>query len=376
MSPKGIHIVSFDVPYPADYGGVIDVFHRCKALKESGVKVILHCFEYGRGERKELLEVADEVHYYARKKSLWEVCSATPFIVKTRENKQLLQRLLADNFPILFEGIHTCAYLHHPSLKKRWKGVRAHNVEHDYYRGLAKVEKQFLKKLFFLWEAKKLEKFEKNFNAAQEILTVTPKDNEYYQKNFQKGVYIPVFNPLNWGSETREIGDYALFHGNLSVMENENAVRYIVEQIWEKDTPLKLYIAGKNPPATLTQFLNSQDYEIKCIPNPSDEELNRLIKNAKINLLPTFQDTGIKHKLLNCLANGGFCLANDDMVRGTGLGKFCIIVNSVTEWKEKIKEIGQTKEEDDLFIERKKELRRLFNLQENALRIRALAGID
>jgi hypothetical protein len=51
---KHLHIISFDVPYPANYGGVIDVFYKLKNLHKAGVKIILHCFEYGRGEQKEL----------------------------------------------------------------------------------------------------------------------------------------------------------------------------------------------------------------------------------------------------------------------------------------------------------------------------------
>ena len=29
---KEVHIVSFDVPYPPNYGGVIDVFYKIKTL--------------------------------------------------------------------------------------------------------------------------------------------------------------------------------------------------------------------------------------------------------------------------------------------------------------------------------------------------------
>ena len=39
MSDLHIHIVSFDIPYPANYGGVIDVFFKAKFLAEKGVKV-------------------------------------------------------------------------------------------------------------------------------------------------------------------------------------------------------------------------------------------------------------------------------------------------------------------------------------------------
>ncbi len=30
-SGEHIHLISFDVPFPADYGGVIDVFYKIKA---------------------------------------------------------------------------------------------------------------------------------------------------------------------------------------------------------------------------------------------------------------------------------------------------------------------------------------------------------
>jgi len=33
---KHLHIVSFDVPYPPDYGGVIPIFALLRKLKEEG----------------------------------------------------------------------------------------------------------------------------------------------------------------------------------------------------------------------------------------------------------------------------------------------------------------------------------------------------
>ena len=68
-SDKHLHIVSFNVPYPPDYGGIMDVFYKLKALHAEGVKVKLHCFEYGRGPSSELNYYAEEVFYYPRKNS-------------------------------------------------------------------------------------------------------------------------------------------------------------------------------------------------------------------------------------------------------------------------------------------------------------------
>ena len=48
MENKRLHIVAFDVPFPANYGGAIDVFYKLKALHQLGIRITLHCFEYGR----------------------------------------------------------------------------------------------------------------------------------------------------------------------------------------------------------------------------------------------------------------------------------------------------------------------------------------
>ena len=51
----------------------------------------------------------------------------------------------------------------------------------------------------------------------------------------------------------------------------------------------------------------------------NQKDLDRLFENAHINVLPTFQNTGIKLKLLNTLYQGKFVIANDDMIDHTGL---------------------------------------------------------
>ncbi|MBK6399036.1 MAG: hypothetical protein IPF75_12445 [Bacteroidetes bacterium] len=89
MSSDHLHIISFDVPYPADYGGVIDVFFKLKALHEAGIKITLHCFEYGRTEQKELEKYCKKVYYYPRKNSRSLLFNTLPYIVLTRSSDQL-----------------------------------------------------------------------------------------------------------------------------------------------------------------------------------------------------------------------------------------------------------------------------------------------
>jgi hypothetical protein len=151
-----LNIVSFNIPYPADYGGVIDVFNRIKTLHSMGVKIILHAFQYGRKVSPELEKYCSQVYYYKRHTGFWSHISLLPYIVKSRRSGLLLSRLLENDAPILFDGLHACYYLADRRLRNRCKIVRAHNIEHRYYYGLYRLPSSFFKKSFYLLESWKL----------------------------------------------------------------------------------------------------------------------------------------------------------------------------------------------------------------------------
>src|SRR5436190_4283124 len=90
---KHLHIISLNVPYPVDYGGVYDLFYKLPALKQQGIKIHLHCFEYGRGEQPALNEYCEKVYYYKRLSGLSGLSLHLPYIVASRKNEKLLQRL-------------------------------------------------------------------------------------------------------------------------------------------------------------------------------------------------------------------------------------------------------------------------------------------
>ena len=93
-----LHIVSFNVPWPANYGGVMDVFYRLRALSRAGLRIHLHCYTYGRPEAPELEPLCVEVRYYKRDMSLLRQLDRRPFIVSSRCNKELKARLQQDRY--------------------------------------------------------------------------------------------------------------------------------------------------------------------------------------------------------------------------------------------------------------------------------------
>ena len=353
MAEKHIHIISFDIPFPANYGGVIDVFYKAKALSDQGVKVHLHCFQYGRDSLEYLRGLFHEVHFYKRDISKKHLFKSIPYIVSTRISEKLVENLLKDNYPILLEGLHTSALLEESRLKTRQRLVRAHNIEHEYYQNLAKVETGLFKKYYFYNEGAKLKRYEKILEKADRILAISENDKEYFSNEFSRVVHVPAFHPFTEVKSKKGKGDYVLYHGNLSVPENENVVNYLVDKVFNDiDVPLK--IAGLNPPSHLRSKLRSIP-NIELIPNPADDVLQDMVENAHINISITAQKTGLKLKLLNNLYNGRFSLVNEKMISGTSLDKLCVIANNHVTLKRRIKILFKKS-----FTEKDIELRKEF----------------
>jgi len=365
MSKKNhLHVVSFNIPFPANYGGVIDVYYKIKALHDAGIKVHLHAFHYGRDIPKELEDICHIVHYYPRKTFFQAVYSSVPYIVGSRKSDDMLSVLIQDEYPILFEGIHTCFYVNHPSLKSRLKVVRMHNIEWDYYNSLGKAEKNFFIKFYLYSESSKLKKYEDILKDANLILGISLKDTAYLDERFQNVHYVPAFHPHEHVKSKTGISDYALYHGNLKVQENNQAAIYLIKKIFDT-LPNKLTIAGTAPSDMLKKEMKKQE-RYQLIESPYDAQMQELIENAQINILPTFQPTGIKLKLINALYNGRWVIANPFMVQNTGLEELCIVANTADEMIQAVLEYMNKPFPQEIIEQRKKVLHERFSNHANA----------
>ncbi|MCC7028779.1 MAG: glycosyltransferase [Chitinophagaceae bacterium] len=307
---KKLHIISLDIPYPPDYGGMIDVYYKIKALAAAEVEITLHCFQYGKRQpADELLQYCRKVHYYPRKTGVAGLHATLPYIISSRRDKTLLQNLKQDDAAILFEGLHCTFLFNEASLNNRVKILRAHNIESDYYRELAKNSRSFLKKIYYYLEAGRLLQYENNLRNLTQILAISQADEKALRKKYNDAavLYIPAFHAIEKVTSLTGTGTYCLYHGNLSVAENIQSVLFLAQQIFsELNTPL--IIAGKNPAPEIVALASDQ---IRIISNPDENEMQTLIKQAQIHVLPSFQQTGIKLKLLHALFAGRHCISND-----------------------------------------------------------------
>jgi hypothetical protein len=361
-----IHLVAFDIPYPANYGGVIDIFYKIKSLHACGVKVILHCYEYGRSRSAELNKICHAVYYYKRRTFKNPFYSKLPYIVASRNTGELLENLKNDSHPILFEGLHCCYYLSHPELKSRLKIVRTHNIEHDYYKKLEEIESNFFKKYFFRVESERLKKFETVLKHADIIAAISPADFRYFKKKYNdKVIYLPAFHPNEQTRSVNGKGEFALYHGNLAVGENDEAARFLADHVFA-DPGFSLVIAGSNPSPALLKSIEGKS-NIRLLSQLNSSEMLDYIKNAHVNILPTFQSTGIKLKLINALYLGRHCLVNLPMVQNTGLEDFCTIANTPRQFQKSLEKLWKKPFSVQELQDRKTFLEAHFNNRKNIL---------
>lgn len=366
MAEKHLHIITHDVPWPADFGGVIDQFYKIKTLYQYGVKIHLHCFVNKRPPQDELKKYCETVSYYKRHTGIRHFSFSIPYIVSSRKNNELLKNLSKDNYPVLMEAIHSSYYLYAGELTNRIGLVRLHNAEFEYYHHLAMHEKNVFKKYYYNHESRLLKKYEKKLAEKVKIAALSGQDVEVYQHLFKANniIHLPLFLPYLNAAGKEGIGCFCLYHGNLSINENEEAAIWLLQNVFN-DIKIPFVITGKNPSQKL-EFLAHQQPHTCLVANPSDKELHDMIAKAQINILPSFNNTGIKLKLLNALYNGRHCLVNKAGVEGSGLNRLCAIAEDADDFKTAIQylyAIPYTKEENE---KRQLLLQQLYNNQKNA----------
>jgi hypothetical protein len=363
-----LHIITLNIPYPPDYGGMIDTFYRINALHSLGVKIHLHCFEYGRKHSRELESLCESTNYYKRKTGFLSNVSLLPYIVASRRSKLLLEKLTEDDYPILFDGLHTTDLINHPSLSNRRKIVRLHNIEHLYYKNLCENEPGLFKKGYFLLESFRLKRYEKVLVNSDCIVAISEGDKKNIEQSCLKVILCPPFHAYNEIRSLPGTGDYIIYHGDLSVQENASVADSLILNIFSR-LPFRCIVAGKNPPDKI-RFHASQYSNITLVANPDEEQMSGLIKNAHISILSAKSANGFKLKILSALFAGRHCVVNIVVADAYPLlRQFCVIADSDEEIMAKLDLLMNQPFTLEMIQERHELLTEQFNVKDNARKL-------
>ena len=366
---KHLHIITHELPWPADYGGRMDLYYKITALSRKGILLHLHAFSKELPTDdffQKMKAYCTEVNVYPRKGLPSPKDILLPYIISSRNSSLLLSNILKDRHPVLLEGLHCSYLLHSGALQDRKVILRAHNVEFIYYRQLAEGEPSFLRRLYFQVESQLLKKYEKKIIPKLSVLCVSELDRFEYHRCFGKSdaFFLPVFTGFRPDPPTG-MGQYALYHGNLSVNENIRAVEWLAQEVYGDEDLMPLVIAGRNPSNAFKNWLNKKK-NIRLVENPSDEEMETLIKEAHVHLLPSMNRTGVKLKLLHALNMGRFVICNEACSKGSGVESLCLHASDGFEWKALLKDIIAKEFTEKLKQERIHVLSSVYDNESNA----------
>ena len=332
MKPDALHIVCLDAPAPPNYGGAIDMYYKIRALALAGTQVRLHYFDYREGrDAGELASLCTEVHTYERSSFLNSFLRRKPYTVGSRISQALINRLNEDDLPILIEGLHGTGIL--KWVNRGWERaiVRMHNEEGEYYQRLAEAETTGWKRWFFRRESRMLRRYMKGLPVNAHFLTLSRTDSKALQAaGFRKVDFLPCFIPWQAVESRTGRGSYCLYHGNLSVGENEAAAAWLIGSVFAKRS-IPLVIAGSGLSPALESAAKPYPH-IRLVPDPSMDDLDELIREAQIHVLPSLNATGVKLKLLHALLAGRFCITNRQGVAGSGLEELVITCEEPEAW--------------------------------------------
>jgi hypothetical protein len=327
MQGQPLHIISMDNPFPPDFGGIIDVYFKIKALHKIGYKIYLHTFtEKIPDFSPELEAITEKVFYYRFASNPLLFFSGIPFSIVSRNNKALLQNLNTVKAPILFEGLKTTYLVKKKKLNGFTKILRLHNIEQDYFKGISKTESNIFKKIAFALEHRKYKRYEGIIASFDKVLALSHFEETYINRKYGNAFYVPVFHGNNTVAKLDGKGNFALYHGDLNTADNREAVRFLIDAF--KAIPdFKLIIASGSGEYFVTKIIADQSNAgfIRLIDFP---HLKSLMSEAHINISWSFQKSGTKLKVVNALFNGRFCIINDNITDDPNVSNLCITTNN------------------------------------------------
>lgn len=316
---------------------VMSMYYKIRAFYEQGIEVILHAFYKEFKAPEELTAICKVVYLYPRK-AMWKIKNLSlPLYMQSRRSDQLVDLLSKDDAPVLFEGLHTLYHLNDPGIAHKRRYVCMHNVESEYYQQLNRYETNAFKKYYYFLESRLSRHAESNLlPVVNGIFCLSSIETTALLSLNEQTFWIPPFIDQAICCKNG-LGKYALYHGDLSVKENELGAGFLSEEIF-KELDIPLVIAGYRPSSALKNKLRHHTNVI-LVESPSMQVMDQLIEDAQVILAPFRHITGYKMKLLQSITKGRHIIASEIAQSYTELKDVLHFADNPEEWKHTLLEL-------------------------------------
>ena len=191
-----------------------------------------------------------------------------------------------------------------------------HNIESHMMLRRAALEKNWIKKFYFLQEGLKLQHYEKCILREFDMhITCSQLDSNRLNKidptalveEIPNGVDIEYFYPMNTSPKTKSL----VFAGGLKWYPNQKAMLYFAKEIWpllKHEIPdVSMDVIGQSPPDALIE-LSVRDSSFRV--HGFVDDVRPYLDRATVYVCPITDGGGTKLKILDALAMGKAIVAD------------------------------------------------------------------
>jgi len=321
-----ILILSSKLPYPPKDGGAIATLNLAMGLSECGCSVSMLSFntkkhffpqenipaDIQKKIKFESVAIDTSLRLFTALKNL--LFSSLPYISERFIDKiyeSLLEKLLkeSDFDYVQIEGPYLSHYV--PVIRKFSKAkisLRAHNIEHEIWKGKARNERSIVPRLYLFKLAKRIKKLEEHI--LDEVDFVIPISNRDYNKlqilnpNIS-GITIPTgINMKDYQISNAVSENTVFFLGSLDWLPNQEGLHWFKKKVIphlkkNKKEPI-LHFAGRNAPS---EFLQSIKHPA-LVYHGEVEDAKAFMGKYNIMAVPLLTGSGIRIKILEGMAMG------------------------------------------------------------------------
>lgn len=242
---------------------------------------------------------------------------------------------------ILLDGLHIAAPLWKNGNVVCPKGIekiiyRAHNVEADLWKTAAKNKKNFLFKLFLMYQYFLMKRFEdKVVKKSDAVCPISQEDFDFLENRTNSKMSLTPLgmnfkNQLDFiDKEKLEI----LYIGRLDWPPNKDGLEWFLKNVWpklmEKRKDIQLNIAGSGNSSWLQAYANLEGVNLLGFV----DDINDAYKNCDLTIAPIFYGSGTRIKVLESYAKGRAMITTKMSVQGSTLDeKSVYFADTEDEW--------------------------------------------
>jgi sugar transferase (PEP-CTERM/EpsH1 system associated) len=309
------------LPYPADTGGKIRTINILKQIaRHANVHLVCFSFDPKDEEYQKVIEKDRiKVTLVAMKESSFlekannVLLNAQPHSIAKYDSLEMFEEIKRIVSKEKFDAVHV-DHLHMGHYRSCFADLPAvldeHNVEYRILERCVDVEKSWLKRQLFLFQAAKMKKFEQKIIQEFSACLAVSQDDQKLLNELGLS-HIPVHVIPNGVDtdffRTQDIKikapEAVVFTGSMDWLPNDDAAVYfcneILPLIWKDKPNLKFYIVGKSTSSTLQDFAKNDS---RVVVTGRVEDVRVFVDNAQVFVVPIRVGGGTRLKILEAMS--------------------------------------------------------------------------